>query len=524
MLVDFYQKSCKGIDVHLYVHIRISILVVIIDGRRADVRITHRRIRGPQKICIRQRRVRVCGFTFVRPLQSPGGKFAALSTSMLNVEGMELYICANTLIAFKPGDTDPAVYEESMPIVTVDDKVHDLTKVTAHNLFNTLIVRTPAETLFTYSADICDYTTIIDTHINMFVIRQKTRAYVTGKILCFIDLNMQRVQMFPMVMYKSPSVFLEDINDFVQIHFVDTYTGAVEYRAKNMNRPCYYARVLYEKNLWGSPTIIQHGEYTAVIYYSSLIYYQKTIPDQPLFKCGATIMMRDLRKLISGLFQAQNAIATSRSFTKEGFYYFAGNVYKVEPGFIYHMVQDKMLAVNDQIHIPKIVGTIPNMEFHDTIDIIDGAIQLNDGTVVYLLVTKKNILAFHTKAKFQSVEILPFALILNGVAYVNINNNLIGKGVIPPKQIETDRLKLIDDISYSCRDGIIFAHIGEQTVIFQSAPSGVECIKFAEISNGMFITIAKDATQWYILVGYNPEVFEKPRRTKPALRSSYADG
>jgi hypothetical protein len=41
---------------------------------------------------------------------------------MLNVKGMELYICANTLIAFKPGDMVPAVYEESTPVVIVTMK------------------------------------------------------------------------------------------------------------------------------------------------------------------------------------------------------------------------------------------------------------------------------------------------------------------------------------------------------------------------------------------------------------------
>jgi hypothetical protein len=358
----------------------------------------------------------------------------------------------------------------------------------------------------------------------MFVIRQKTRAYVTDGTLCLIDLNMRRVQLFPMSMYNSPSVFLEDINDFVQIHDVDIYTGAVTYRTKNTNRTCFYAHVLYEKSLWGPPTIVQHGEYTAVIYYSSLIYYQKTIPDQPLFNCGDMLMMRDLRKLISGLFQTQQVIATSRSFTKEGFYHFAGNVYKVEPGFVYHMVQEKMLAVNNQIHIPEIVSTIPNIKIHDTVGKIDGAIQLNDGTIVCLLVTKKNILAFHSKDKFQSVEILPFALILDGEAYVNMNNNLTGRGEFLPKRIEADRLKLIGEVPHSRQDDIIFAHVGESAVIFQSVPQGIECIKFAEVSKGQFIAAASGAdSKWHILVGYDPDVYEKPRRTKPALHSSYAD-
>lgn len=523
MLVDFHKKSNKDIDALLYIYDSLSILVVSVNGQRVDIRIARRRLQGPQKIRIRQNRVNVCGFKFVRYPQTPGGKFAALDTSMLDVEDMELYICANTLIVFKPGGTDPAVYEESMPIVIVNDKVQNLDKVTAHKVFNTLIVCTPTEALFTYSADICDYATIINKHINMFVIHQKTRAYVADGTLCFIDLNMRRVQLFPVAMYESPSVFLEDINDFVQIHAVDTHTGAVEYRAKNMNRTCYYAHVLYEKNLQGSPTIVQHGEYTALIYYSSLIYYQKTIPDQPLFNCGDMITMRDLRKLISGLFQAQRAIATARSFTKEGFYHFAGNVYKVEPGFVYRMVQEKMLAVNDQIHMPEIVGIIPNMKIHDTVGTIDGAIQLNDGTIVCLLVAKKNILAFHSKDKFQSVELLPFALILDGVTYVSMNNNITRWCNFAMKQIDADRLKLIGDIPYSCRDDVIFANIGERTVIFQSVPRGIECIKFSEVSNGMFVTIAKDTTQWRILVGYDPDVYEKPRRTKPALRSSYSD-
>lgn len=513
--MDRQIKGSNNRTVFLYDFGFIALLVTTVGSFVRTVQCTHQ-AELRTKIIFKRGRAKIPGVKFYTAYRQHTNLL--LDKEMLSVGNRIIFVAKKRfLIEFQNGKLRPRVERMNSPIIAVNQNAVRCCTTFAHNLFDTIIVRTEhPDASFIKISDLGllpkGTEMFIHTFGRMFYLTCDMRAYITDQYMHLE--NGTRFRLCSMDRYVSPEVIV-DIPGLPS-------TVTLEWEYKRSCGNAFYRNGGSSLNcmLTDYPAIYKYNGHVIITcgISADVVFCEPFTDSTPTFINYSLIWPNHSYELLCGQLRAKSTRWVNMYPTLEYFAgYFSNDVYINSRNYCgINFVGDKCIAFDNHcrptllrpfVQIPDIWACV-NFQFGK----IRNLYHLCDGTIVFI--TSFNSRVYKTEQTFSTVaQLNDYSVKLDGETYYYSREHRLTNH---DKFISLEPGMSRSAVSGRIGNGMIVIQFFGNPIVFRNITHGpeenVQYFKIAKISEGRYITSYADT----IIEGFteNPTAM----RTKPAPR------
>lgn len=297
-------------DIVVYVEMREMKLIKVQFSREVEFV-----LRENPKIYFRRGRARLHGITLTDLEQCTGMRYAMLDTELRDISKDLAYIADNhILVKFYASCIHPTVVQTRRPIVLIADHVLDHIQITAHNVFDALVIQHHNAYLgYVKISDLLDTEVYVVEHHKMAAINDKLRVFINEQNDLCTDRG-DRYKLRNIRECASWRVEMPSQNELIAMSLSPRAISYVNVRHTDGYLTHHNASWMFSK-MQGTLQVVYIKDFEIVICNSMLMYCQRRDENHQItIHDGILTMVGNSIRLLEGLMQSMNyANITKRS-------------------------------------------------------------------------------------------------------------------------------------------------------------------------------------------------------------------